>query len=121
MASEMQQKAMESDDREGLVRKYLEMKIPADWDSMDLTARRLYLVGDALGSNRQGTSSRRMVSNLEIYAECFGKDPALIRKQDSYDIMTIMSRIPGWEKSGRRVSTIYGRQRVYTRRDKLEA
>ena len=61
-----------------------------------------------------------MVSNLEIFAECFGKDPAQIRKQDSYDITAIMRRIPGWEKSDTRVRTIYGRQRVYTRRDKIE-
>lgn len=121
MAAEMQKNAMESDDRESLVRQYLEMKIPADWETMDLTARRLFLSGDALASGRQGTVRRHRVSNLEVYAECFGKDPSQIRKQDSYDIMAIMSRIPGWEKTGTRVSTIYGRQRVYSRVDKQEA
>lgn len=120
IAAAMQQSAMESDDRECLVRKYLETRIPSDWESLDLTARRLYLSGDALAGNHQGTTRRQMVSNLEIFAECFGKDPAQIRKQDSYDITAIMRRIPGWEKSDTRVRTIYGRQRVYTRRDKIE-
>lgn len=114
-AVEMQRKAMETDEREGLVQKYLDTPVPLDWNSMDLTARRLYLAGDDLTSGRKGTLLRKMITNMEIYAECFGLDPAHMKKQDSYDITSIMSKMPKWCKSQKKKGTIYGRQRCYIR------
>jgi predicted P-loop ATPase len=109
----MQQRALESDDREGLVRKYLETKLPLNWDTMDLPARRMYLAGETLGSQPQGTVRRKTVTNIEIFVECFGRNSADLRKQDSYDITAIMSKYGDWKKSNSRLSTPYGRQRFY--------
>ena len=53
---------------------------------------------------------------MEIYAECFCNDPMNMRKQDSAEIMAILTRIGGWERSGKRVSLpLYGRQRICVR------
>ena len=112
----MQQKAMETDEREGLVRKYLETPVPMEWNSMDLTARRLYLAGDELASGKKGTLLRKSITNMEIYAECFGLDPAHMKKQDSYDITSMMSKMPEWCKTLKKKGTIYGRQRCYIRK-----
>lgn len=119
-AALMQQSAMEADDREGIVRKYLDTLLPLDWEGMDLTARRMFLSGSTLGPARQGTVRRRTVCNMEIFAECFGREPSQIRRQDSYDITAIMSRLAGWERTGTRANTRYGRQRIYARLDKAE-
>lgn len=114
-AAVMQQRAMESDDREGIVHKYLETKLPLNWDTLDLTSRRMYLAGDMLGNTSQGTVHRKRVTNMEIFVECFGRNPAEIRKQDSYDITAIMSKHRGWKKASGRMTTVYGRQRFYER------
>lgn len=112
-----QKNAMETDEREGLVKKYLDKLLPENWEGMDLTARRLFLEGDAMASEcGPGTVQRTHVSNIEIYAECFGGDMTKMRKADSYEIAGIMDKIDGWSKSPRRVVThLYGRQRVYER------
>ena len=67
----------------------------------------------------KGTVRREKVSNVEIWAECFGNDPMLMKKQDSYDISAILIRIRGWERIPRReYIPLYGRQRVYVRAGK---
>lgn len=75
-ASEHQADAMESDDREGLVRTYLNRLLPSDWDSMSLYARREFLE-----LSTPGQVQRTKVCNMEVWAECFGKDPALLTKK----------------------------------------
>ncbi|MGN0954317.1 VapE domain-containing protein, partial [Dialister sp.] len=97
-ARKQQQAAMEADDREGLVRKYLDIKLPGKWSRMDLTERRAFLSSAEDLTDRSGTMIRDTVTHMEIYAECFGLDPARMRKQDSYDISAIMSRIGGWKR-----------------------
>jgi|GEM_PF-2284712 len=69
-AQSQQRAAMEADDREGMVRDYLEIPLPENWADMDLTARREFLdPGNALAPAR-GTLRRETVSNMEIWCEC---------------------------------------------------
>ena len=123
IAYEVQQEALENDDREGLVRKYLDTELPDDWVKMNLSDRRLFLDGDEfVRNNHSGTVVRDKVCNLEIWAECFGKDPANLRKQDSYEISAIMNKIEGWEryegnKTGKLSFGMYGSQIAYVRAD----
>lgn len=115
-ARQEQREAMEQDDREGIVRNYLDMLLPDDWDSMDYYRRREYIRDIDDPTRSEGTMKRQTVSNIEIWCECFGKSKEEMRPSDSYAISAIMVRIEGWEKSGaRQMLPIYGRQRVYTR------
>lgn len=114
-----QQDAMEGDDREGLVRDYLERLLPSDWKEMDLSSRRMFLHGDDFGE-RKGTELREKVCTLELWAECLGRDPGTFRKSDAYELNAIMSRIEGWKKydgnrSGRVRFPLYGPQNAYQR------
>ena len=88
---------MESDDREGLVRGYLEKPLPIDWGDMDIHERRNFLNGDSFGEVKVGTEQRKAVGSMEIWCECFGRDAASLKKSDSYEITSIMSKIEGWE------------------------
>ena len=73
LAKTEQREAMESDEREGLVRVYLDTLLPADWDSMDTFERRNFLNGTEFGEQqRTGTVKRTSVSNMEILCDCFG-------------------------------------------------
>lgn len=110
-----QDNAMETDDREGLVQQYLDTLLPENWDSMDLGQRREFLAQDSMAAALKGTVRRMQVCNMEIWCECFLKDPAAMKKVDSYTIAGIMKKMPGWDKGPRPVLPLYGRQRVYVR------
>ena len=100
LAKAEQREALESDEREGLVREYLDTLLPEDWDNMDLFERRNFLNGSEFGGeNRTGSKKREAVSNMEIWCECFGKERANLRRVDANDISAIIARIGGWERS----------------------
>lgn len=119
MANKEQSDSMEGDEREGLVRDYLNTLLPTDWDNMDLYERRNFLRGGDFGnSSEKGSVKRSIVCNLEIWSECFGNDPAHIKAIDSYAISAIMRKIENWQKfsknkSGAMRIPIYGKQRCY--------
>ena len=121
MATSEQAEAMETDDREGLVRTYLDTLLPENWDSMSLYDRRNFLNGSEFGEERQtGTVRRMMVCNMEIWCECFGRESSALKKIDSYEISGIMKKIEGWgkyaeTKNGMSGFPIYGKQRAYVR------
>lgn len=108
--------AMETDEREGLVRTYLETLLPENWDAMSLYDRRNFLNGSDFSARGKGTVQRQTVCNMEIWCECFGKDGSIMQTRDSYAIASIMKKIEGWERNGKKTVPIYGQQRLYTRK-----
>lgn len=125
-ATTEQADAMETDEREGLVRTYLDTLLPEDWDEMSLYERRNFLGGSEFGGeSRVGTVKRKLVCNMEIWCECFGKDASSMKIADSYAIGAIMRKIRGWDKyagnkNGVVTFPVYGRQRAYARVDEQE-
>lgn len=123
MASAEQTAALETDVREGMIAEYLEKLLPDDWDTMDLPQRRGFLRDDAFtGGNRTGTVKRTTVSAVEVWAECFGKDPSTIKRSDTYDIFGMLMKIGGWVKySGNKNASMrrgfYGVQRCFVREE----
>lgn len=113
---------METDEREGLVRQYLDTLLPDNWDELDIFERRNFLSGTGVADiGKQGTVQRKLVCNLEIWCECFGKDPSALKKVDSYELGSIMQKLESWEKyTGTRQGTSnfthYGKQRAYSRK-----
>ena len=126
MAASEQAEAMETDDREGLVRTYLDTLLPENWDAMSLYDRRNFLNGNEFGeTKRAGMVRRNMVCNMEIWCECFGRDSSSLKKIDSYEISGIMRKIEGWSKytltkNGVSGFSIYGKQRAYIREQDKE-
>lgn len=113
-ARKEQSEAMEQDDREGLVARYLDMLLPETWDTMDVHQRRDYVQDPEGLLNAKGTMHRETVSNIEIWCECFGKAKEDIKPADSYAISAIMARLPDWSRpETRRRIPIYGLQRLY--------
>lgn len=123
LATNEQADAMESDEREGLVRSYLDTLLPDDWNVLSLYERRNYLNGSEFGGeSRVGTVERTIVCNMEIWCECFGRDASAMKPADSYAIAGIMKKINGWNKyQGNKNGTsnfpIYGRQRCYEKNE----
>lgn len=116
LARKEQSEAMESDEREGFVREFLDMLLPENWDTMDTYQRREYFQDPNGPLNVKGSVRRETVSNIEIWCECFGKRREDMKPSDSYAIAAIMEKIEGWDRTGKpRRLPIYGRQRIYER------
>lgn len=117
----MQQDAMESDDREGVIADYLETLLPVNWDKMDLFQRRSFLGGSEFdGAPKAGTVRREKVCIMEIWCECFGKERQNLKRSDSYEVESILMKVGGWEpiqglKSGKTRFPLYGPQKTFVR------
>jgi len=109
-----QREAMEQDEREGLVREYLDRLLPENWDDISIYDRRDYILSPDDPTLPKGKVPRETVSNIEIWCECFGKHKEDIKPLDSYAIAAIMERIERWEKTGQfKYLKYYGKQRIY--------
>lgn len=114
-AKEEQREAMESDEREGLVREYLEKLLPENWADMTLYERRNFLNGESeFGRDtREGTVRRKYVSNMEIWCECFEKDRANLSISESNKIKAILVKL-GWVRQEKKLRIpLYGPQWIY--------
>ncbi len=120
VARDYQDKAIESDEREGLVKAYLNTLLPEKWDELGLGERRDFLSDFNMET---GKIERTTVCNLEIWSECFNKDPSSIKKADSYEIATIMKHMDDWirfegNKSKTKRFPLYGKQQAYVKKMK---
>lgn len=117
-AAKAQQNALMYDEREGEVTDYLETLLPEDWSAWDLDKRVDYFrQRDVLTPKEQaGTVPRTKVSVVEIFCECFGRPKNYMTRKDADEIISIMARIPGWERNGSmRRDKVYGRQKVFVK------
>lgn len=119
LAVHEQREAMEMDEREGTVRDYLDMLLPAKWDSMSLYERRNFINGAEFeGSRAAGVKKRSRVCNMEIWCECFGKERGNLKRQDANEIAAIMNNIEGWNRpEGKMRFPLYGVVRGYVREE----
>ena len=84
---------------------------------MSISAGIMYVIRMILPEKR-GVTKRMEVSNIEIWAECFGKPKEDMKNADSYSISAIMARLDGWVKTGKtKTIPIYGKQRIYARKE----
>ncbi len=111
LAKEEQIHAMETDEKEGLINDFLELKLPEDWENKDLFARRNWLGGEGMRSD--GVKERESVCTLEIWCECFGKDRSSMSRLDSATIISSLIKL-GWVKEARkRKVKQYGAQFIF--------
>ena len=116
LAEEQQEKHRESFAKEGVIREFLERKIPVGWDGMNLMQRRQFLQGGTHLTANVDLMDRRKVCAAEIWQECFGSDIKYMGKRDSMEINNILSCISGWKrnKATQRYG-FYGTQRGFER------
>lgn len=109
---------LEADEREGLVRDYLDTLLPDKWESMDLFERRNYLNGTGLADiGLKGQVKRTAVCNMEIWCECFGKERANLKRIDSNELASILIRLD-WQRLPNKVRTgLYGPQYIFVPKD----
>lgn len=119
-AEEMQRQALEQDDREGIVRDYLELPLPADWPQYNLERRQSFVADPKHLDRLKPGRLRDRVCNMEIWCECFGRRKEDLTRRDSAQISAIMARIVGWKREERATRIpLYGMQRNYQKQDDL--
>jgi hypothetical protein len=116
-AEKVQQSAMEVDERQGMVEEYLDTLLPDSWENMDIYARRSYVNDKSDPTRPNGVAVKTVVSNAEIWCECFGRNLSEMKPADSYAIAALMTQVDGWERTNDRCrQPMYGRQRLYRRK-----
>lgn len=108
----------EDSPKRGLIIEFLNREYPADWNELDLPARRAFLNGgDLLGQYSNKMIRKNTVCVLEVWCELLGKKPGDLKLMDSREINDILRTIDGWEeKPTLRFGNLYGRQRGYARK-----
>lgn len=116
-ARKRQAEHTEMDDREGIIRDFIDIPIPENWYEKDRLERRNYYLTDE-SMREAGTWFREKISVAEIWYECFGNKPSEMTRFNTKDIHNIMKNMENWENSKHPVETKgYGRQRVYKRKN----
>ncbi len=121
MAIRQQEEHTEDDTRIGMIAKYLNRKLPKNWNDMNRYERRTYITGDEFGGNLQdGTEIRQRVCAREIAFECLRIDNPT--KAETREINQIMERMEGWIriKNPRDFGDEYGNQRGFQRVERVE-
>lgn len=113
LAKGAQHSHREEDERVGLVDKYLSIKLPKNWDELDIFERRLYLDTD----RPAGDIDRDFVCVAEIWAECLGKNKEDMDRYKTRDLNDILRGLEDWEESkSTRNFPLYGKQKYYSRK-----
>lgn len=99
IANHEQDSHKEENVKKGIIVDYLDKKIPKNWNTMPLFARRNFLQEYEINSKTiDDLVERDKVCVLEIWEEALENDKRFIKKMDSIEISNIMNHLKGWEK-----------------------
>ena len=120
IAVKEQELHLEDNVYKGIILDYLDKKIPKNWNTMDLFARRTYLneyETMTLQYDEKDLALRDKVCAAEIWEEALKMDIRSLKKSDSIEINKILSTLFKWEKI-KQASRFgkYGVQRGYKRK-----
>lgn len=120
IALSIQAEYTEESEKAGLVREYLNLLLPDDWDKRDLSDRRNFIHNTDFGEQIQGTILRGRVCVMEIWAELFEGDPKHLNQMTAREINDILQNTDGWIRYTKgckklRFGSIYGLQRCFIR------
>jgi len=96
-AKRQQEQHRETDPREGIIREFVERRVPVGWEKRTLGERRMYWAGEFERGNVE-TVERDRICAAEVWCECLGGDLKSMRRADVVAINAVIERIPGWQK-----------------------
>lgn len=101
--------------KEGVIREFLERRLPPDWAKRTIAQRRMYWSGEFGKADPENLVERTKVCALEIWCEALNGDMKAFRKADAAEINAVLASIEGWERSEKamRIGGEYGIQRGY--------
>lgn len=117
-AVKQQEEHKESNPKEGIIREFIERKVPADWNRRDLSERRDFWNFSYKNFDENLLVERERICPAEVWCECFQGDLKLMRRTDAFEINDILSNIEGWERTNgvKKFGKYYGAQRGFIKR-----
>lgn len=115
VAQEKQETYREASPKEGVIREFLEKKIPTDWKEKSQAQRRSFFNSEFQVKDESSMVERDRICAAEVWCECFGGDLKQMRRQDTIEINGILNCIDGWQSISSVRFGPYGTQRGYTR------
>lgn len=105
------------DPREGMIREFVESKIPEDWANWTIDRRRDFWSQSAHGNIK--LVERKRICAIEIWVELFNKARVDFSAgcKDSREINSILSGLDGWERQNGMAVPQYGKQRGFRKAD----
>ncbi len=121
MAEEAQDRHLEESPLAGAVKGYLDRLLPEDWETMDLSARRMFMQNDGFEMDIHAEKPREKVCALEVWCELLNGEKKDLTRQKSREINDVILKTGEWEraKSGMRFGDLYGHQKGFIRKCKL--
>lgn len=117
MAALEREPFIEEDAQEGVITRYLDMKVPANWNHMSPDSRKMWIVNREDGFEKEGVFQQDRVCSLQLWVEAFGQDIGKHRRMDLLEITNIMKRQKDWVRiPGRHRMPGYGPQMIFERR-----
>lgn len=95
-AMKQQEEHRESNPKEGIIREFLERKVPVDWNKSDIRSKQIFL--NSTFPTEVELIARDRICAAEIWCECFKNDLSKMQRKDSVEINGILSGMTGWEK-----------------------
>lgn len=117
-ALKQQEDHKESNPKDGIIRDFLERRVPKDWNGRTRSEKRNYWISGMKPADESLLVRRERVCAAEIWCECFMGDPKMMKRSDAIEINSILSSFPDWERqaSPDRYGEGYGTQRGFKRR-----
>lgn len=114
IAKKEQRRHRETDERIGIIDKYLDTLLPESWEVLDISGRRMFLDAE---NEVKGTVLRNYVCVAEIWAECLNKSPEDMDRYKTRELNDILRSLEDWEQlKSTKNFKIYGKQRYYARK-----
>ena len=119
-ALKKQEKHLENNSKEGMIKEYLDIKLPKHWYEMDIYDRRRFINENEFLRAEDDYMRRDKVCSAEIWVELFGGDIKNFHRGSALEINEILRRIDGWESLNNgegklRFGKYYGIQRAFIR------
>lgn len=114
-AREAQEDHREVSPREGIIRDFVERKIPERWSTWNRVQRQAYWNGGIKGDVK--LVDRERVCALEVWVEALNGDVKNMKYLDAKEINSVIEGMPGWERAKNpvRLGPEYGKQRGFIR------
>lgn len=97
LARAEQDRHREANAKEGVIREFLDKKIPDNFYKLSLSSRRTFWGGGM--QIDAPLVERDKVCALEIWCECFGGDIKNMRRADAMEINQILANLDGWKRN----------------------
>lgn len=121
MAEEAQDRHLEESPLAGAVKGYLDRLLPEDWETMDLSARRMFMQNDGFEMDIHAEKPREKVCALEVWCELLNGEKKDLTRQKSREINDVILKTGEWEraKTNQRFGDLYGTQKGFYRKRQL--